>query len=96
MEGSRVRLDRMVSIVEISGVERILDVSFRASSSPIGMGVPHRFLSNSVALTGMFRRASIFNSEVESLVPEWGYARDAKGCLEKVLGMPWEEVIGSV
>lgn len=93
MADARVRLDRIVSIVEISGIERILDVSFLASRSPVGGGVRYQFLANSVALSGMTRRASIFDSKDESLVPAWEYARDTQVCLAAILGMPWAEFV---
>lgn len=73
-------------------VGRILHVSFRAPSSPIGIGVRPRFLSNFDTYTGMARRAAIFNSEVGSLVPAWGYARDTKGWLDAILKMTPEEL----
>lgn len=94
MESSRVKLDRMVSIVEISGVERILDVCLLVAPASINRGARPRFLSNFDALAGMSRRVAIFNSEDDSMVRAWGYVRDTKGCLEKILGMPWEEIIG--
>lgn len=91
MDGSRVKLDRMVSIAEISGVQYILDVAFGALSSPLDRGVRPRFLSNFDAFAGMSRRAAIFNSKDDSMVREWGYVRDTKGCLAAILQMTQEE-----
>ena len=91
MDGSRVKLDRMVSIVEAAGVQSILDVALGVILTPINGEVRPRFLSNSLALSGMSRRAAIFNSEADFTAPSTGYARDINAGLAALLGFMTSE-----
>lgn len=71
--------------MEGSETKSVFSVGIRMSLSRSNQTVSSRFLSNSYALAGMAMRASICNSEVESLVPSWGYMRDTKGCIDAIL-----------